>query len=103
MTPYSATIFMAGDINVAKQVCREVCFARGLCVHVYPVDYIYTAGEESGFAVGLINYPRFPDTPNEIWEKAAFLARILRERCCQRSYTIHATDRVEWFTLDIPR
>ena len=38
-------IFMAGDINIAKQVCREYCFQVGFCITIEPVDYIYTGGE----------------------------------------------------------
>ena len=42
-------IYMAGDLAQAKQVCREYCFEVGMCVHVEPVDFIYTGGEETGF------------------------------------------------------
>lgn len=63
-------IFMAGDVSQAKLVCREYCYAVGLCVHIEPVDFIYTGGEEDGFKVGLINYPRFPISEPELHERA---------------------------------
>lgn len=37
-------IFIAGDIEQAKQVCREYCYQIGLCVTIEPVAYIYTGG-----------------------------------------------------------
>jgi hypothetical protein len=91
-------IFVAGDLEVAKQVCREYCFAVGLCVTVEPVAYIYTGGEEVGVRVGLINYPRFPSEPDAIRTKAKELAGKLMERLCQHSYTIAGPDETEWFS-----
>ena len=93
---YTAQIYIAGDIAIAKQLCREHCLAIGLCVTVEVVDYIYTGGEEAGVRVGLINYPKFPSTPDEIWRKATALAERLLVRLCQHSYTIVASDRTEW-------
>jgi hypothetical protein len=89
-------IFVAGDLAQAKQVCREHCFEIGLCVTVEPVTYIYTGGEEEGVRVGLINYPRFPATHEELREKARGLADVLLERLCQHSYSIVGPDDTEW-------
>lgn len=91
-------IFMAGDIAQAKQVCREYCFAIGLCVHIEAVDYIYTGGEESGFKVGLVHYPRFPSTTDKLREQATILAGMLQKRLCQHSYLIVGPDETEWFS-----
>jgi len=51
---------MSGPIEVAKQVIRQECMRAGWCVTVDPTTFIYTGGEEAGFVVGIINYPRFP-------------------------------------------
>lgn len=91
-------IFMAGDIGRAKQVCREYCFVQGLCVTIEPVEYIYTGGEEIGFRVGLINYPRFPSTEAEILEKATTLAGRLLCHLCQHSYSIAGPRETIWFS-----
>ncbi|MDR3502884.1 MAG: hypothetical protein P4L79_09900 [Legionella sp.] len=85
---YWVNIFMAGPIDLAKQICRKHCFDVGLCVTIDPTTYIYTGGEEEGFVVGLINYPRFPSTTPLMDETATKLADLLCEKLFQNSYTI---------------
>lgn len=89
---FSATIFMAGDISVAKRVCQEECDREGLCVTVEPTTYIYTGGSEEGFRVGFINYARFPNTKENILARARRLAKFLLERCGQTSFSIVTPD-----------
>lgn len=98
-------IYMAGDIAHARQVCREYCFEIGLCVHCEAVDYIYTGGEESGFRVGLINYPRFPTSTDDLYNTAEALARRLMDRLCQHSFTIVGPNTTTWISRreDDPR
>jgi hypothetical protein len=89
-------IFMAGDLAQAKQMCREYCFAIGLCVTIEPTTYIYTGGEEEGFRIGLINYPRFPGTEDSLRARANELADLLMKRLCQHSYSIVGPRETEW-------
>lgn len=91
-------IFIAGDVDQAKQVCREYCFEVGLCVTVEPVAYIYTGGEEAGVRVGLINYPRFPAETEAIRETAHNLAGLLMHRMCQHSYSVVGPEQTDWFS-----
>ena len=95
---YTVDIFMAGDIAQAKQVCREFCYAESFCVHTHPVDYLYTGGEEAGFKIGCINYPRFPCKPSKLYEKAERLANALLDRLCQHSALLVSPDRTVWIT-----
>ncbi|QIG69156.1 hypothetical protein EVB78_122 [Rhizobium phage RHph_N1_15] len=95
---WPVTIHIAGDLQTAKQVCRQFCDRVGLCVTVTETDYIFTGGSEAGVRVGLINYPRFPKKRDEIEEQAFFLASMLRERLGQESFTIEAPDRTTWFS-----
>lgn len=95
---FTARVYVAGDRAVAEQTCREFCFGVGLCVTVEPTRFVYTGGEESGVAVGLVNYPRFPSDPEELREKAKRLAVSLMERCCQWSALVVCPDRTEWIT-----
>lgn len=91
-------IFIAGDLDQAKQVCREVCMQGGLCVTIEPTTYIYMGGEEAGVRVGIINYPRFPSTAEALEAQALDLAHKLRERLCQHSFTVTGPDMSHWFS-----
>lgn len=95
---YPVTIFIAGDPEEAFTDCAAYCDAVGLCVTVTSTTYVYTGGSEVGVAIGLINYPRFPSTPSEIWQRAEALAERLRGHLGQQSYTIQAPDRTVWFS-----
>ena len=93
-----AKIYMAGDVHIAKQTCREFCFDVGLCVNIHPTDYIYTGGEEAGFCVEVINYPRFPKSQAEVASTASKLARKLMQSACQHSYLIMDPIETMWVT-----
>jgi len=92
---YTLSIYMAGDIATAKQVCREFC-RIGFCVTTEPLTFIYSGGEEKGFRIGVINYPRFPSSPDTLWEQTTLLANTLRSRLCQHSYSIVSPDKTVW-------
>ena len=81
-------IYMAGPIHKARETCQDYCDRTGFCVHVEKCDYIYTNGEETGFKVGIINYPRFPEGLLALKNRAMKLAHMLRERCEQNSFSI---------------
>ena len=55
------------EVNDFVHAC---CDSIGLCVTITSTDFIYVNGGEPGVVIGLINYPRFPDTPSEIKRKA---------------------------------
>lgn len=92
-----AEIAIAGDYDDARRCCREFCEV-GLCVTVTRTSYTYTGGEQSGVLVRLINYPRFPKTPDEIEKTARELAEYLRSSLCQDSYTVITPEKTTWFT-----
>lgn len=85
---WPVSIFIAGDVDLARETCRVYCNDVGLCVTVTPTCYIYTGGEESGVIVGLINYPRFPSSADRIFERAFDLACGLRHALAQESFSI---------------
>lgn len=92
-------IFMSGPIEVAKQVLREECLS-GLCVTIEPTHYIYTGGEEAGYVVGLLNYPRFPATLDYLMEKATRITETLIERTFQRSGLVVGPVETTWVYRD---
>jgi hypothetical protein len=85
---YWVKIYLSGPIEVAKQFLRGECASIGLCVTIEPTTYIYTGGEESGYVVGLIQYPRFPATEASILERAELITSRLLELTHQASCTI---------------
>jgi hypothetical protein len=93
---YPVTIFIAGDYQEAKSACQNYCDLVGLCVTVSKIHYIFTNGDEKGVAVGLINYPRFPSTPEEITARAIELGDLLRERLRQQSYSVQTPTITIW-------
>lgn len=95
---YPVSIFIAGDVDAARLICRNYCDEVGFCVTVTPTKYIYTGGEEAGVIVGLVNYPRFPSSPFEIASHAVRLADRLREQLDQESYSIQYPDMTVWYS-----
>lgn len=95
---FNCTIYIAGNYDQARQICREHCFDVGLCVTVKQTTYIYSGGEESGVEIGLINYPRFPCEPDVLKQRAEDLGILLMERLCQQSFTIVSNDETIWYS-----
>jgi hypothetical protein len=80
VSTYWVKIYQSGSIETAKEIIRREAFPGGLCVTIEPTNYIFLGGEESGFVIGLVNYPRFPEEPQEILDRAKSLAlKILDE------------------------
>lgn len=79
-------LFLAGDIAHAKQIVRSFCKERPCCVTVTPTTFIYRGGEEQGFAVGVRNYPRFPEDAYSLRSLADELGASLRDALGQDSY-----------------
>jgi ferredoxin len=96
--PYWVDIYLAGDVETAKKVCREHCMEVGLCVTVTPTDFIYTGGQEAGVRVGLVNYPKFPCGHDVLLEKAEILAERLAQEMCQMTALIQSPLVVRWLT-----
>lgn len=82
---YWARIYLAGPIEVAKQIIREECFPGGLCVTIEPTTFIFKQGEETGYVIGLLNYPRFPESAESISDRAERLMRRLLDGTFQGS------------------
>lgn len=96
---HKCEIYMAGDIDKAKEICQSFCDYVGLCVTVTPTDYIYTKGAEAGFIVGLINYARFPSQPIVIYKVAQELALLLMNGLEQQSFTIQDNKDSVWHSI----
>lgn len=95
---YWARIYIAGPIEQAKQIIRRECMREGLCVTITPTDYMYTGGEEAGYIVELVNYPRFPSTETYIMQRAVDLGALLREETYQHSYMVMTPTDTFWYS-----
>lgn len=80
-------------ISEVEEICQEYCDKVGLCVTITPTKFIYTDGSEEGVLVGLINYPRFPESTDAIREKSFSLAEILKNRLGQYRVSIIYPDK----------
>jgi hypothetical protein len=89
---------MSGPIEVAKHCCREICYKEGLCVTVEPTVFIYTGGEEVGFVIGLLNYPRFPCSEEQLNLTADLLVESLLNATFQHSALIVTGNNTRWIT-----
>ncbi len=90
------TVYIAGDVQIARESLRRQCFEAGLCVTLTPTEFIYTAGMESGVAVGFVNYPRFPKQPEEIFSRAKRVAERLMDDLYQWSALIVTPTETVW-------
>ncbi len=80
--------------------CRRFVNKHGICVTVTPTHFVYGSptpdeikGDELGVVVGLINYPRFPTSPEIIREIATELAKSLKSKFCQKRVSIVCSDQ----------
>lgn len=100
---YWVRIYASGPIEIAKQVIRRECLPGGLCVTIEPTQYVFLGGEEGGYVVGLVNYPRFPETPENVLERAKDLALKLLDETYQISILVMAADKTIWISKDKAR
>ena len=61
-------------------------------MEVRPTHYLYPGGDEPGVLVGLINYPRFPLTPEAILGHALDIAQQMKERFQQERLSVVCSD-----------
>lgn len=91
-------LYLSGPIEVAKQVLRKECLRIGLCVTIEPTSFIYTGGEEAGYVVGLVNYPRFPKPQSALDALGRELGQILLEKTYQQSVLVMTPETTTWIT-----
>lgn len=102
---YTATIYCgrkvgySGDVlpvSIAQELIQQYVNDVGLCVSLTETTFIYTGGSEPGLIVGLINYPRFPSSPDAIQAHAEELARRLRTAYQQLGVSVVASGETKW-------
>lgn len=85
---FEVSVYMAGDVEHAKQVIRRYCNSHPCCVTVTPTAYIYRGGAEDGFVVTFRNYPKHPDEGPSLEEQGRNLGMVLRDELGQDSFMV---------------
>lgn len=93
---YEIKIYLSGPIEIAKQIIREECKREGLCVTISQKTFIYTGGEEDGYVVSMLNYPRYPCAPEILLKRAVRIGNLLRDRTFQHSFLIVTPSDTYW-------
>jgi hypothetical protein len=86
--------------QAAMDIAQVYVDKVGLCVTITPTTFVYTKGYEPGFIIGLINYPRFPATPQKITHHALALARALQKGLRQHRISVMFPDRTVMLDAD---
>ena len=76
------------DIRELYDFISRYCTKNKIGITVTPTRYFYVNGAEDGVILGLINYPRFPSTYEQIKEISINLGNLLIERFDQYRATI---------------
>ena len=92
---WTATIFIGGHLPTIEAALRTWVMV-GACVTLEPCKYIFTGGAEDGARIGLINYPRFPKSTEELREQAISLAELLVGSTHQLSCSVVMPDETVW-------
>lgn len=80
------------DMDDVLAFVKKICNGFKIGVTLTTTRFVYVDGDEPGIIVGLINYPRFPSTPEEIKDKALRIASVLAEKYKQERVSIVCTD-----------
>ena len=90
---FTATIYTGAHKGIeARSIIQRYVDEVGLCLTITETEFIYTGGHEKGYAVGLINYPRFSAEPRDIKKKALCLAHRLRKGLGQTRVSVVCSD-----------
>lgn len=80
------------SVHEVRDWVQQYCNQKKLGVTFTQTEFIYVDGGEPGLIVGLINYPRFPSSIEEIKEKAIEIAQGLIKLCHQERISIVFSD-----------
>lgn len=81
------------QITEVEKICDEFVNEIQACVTITQTQFRYVNGDEPGVMVGIINYPRFPSTQDELLGKAINLATRLMCGLEQKRVSITTPDK----------
>lgn len=74
--------------EISFKICSAYCDRVGLGLTFTDTEFIYVKGNEPGIKIGLINYPRYPSTNEEIVAHALRIAESLKRELNQHRISI---------------
>lgn len=96
---FQSAIYISARLHTVQDVCAEFCKKNPCCVTVEPVDFIFTGGNQSGFRIKFINYPRFENDIESIKQKSESLALSLLIASQQNSCSVVHSDEIIYMQL----
>ena len=97
---FTINIYIAGRDEVIRPLLAKYCLDNKICFSLDSVDFPYAGGEQHGFRVGIINYPRFPREESELLEIAITLTKYLIEETHQISATVVGPKETTYISRD---
>jgi hypothetical protein len=91
-------IYIAGSYADILRSCKQFCTNVGYCVSVFPCEFPFKYGCESGAKITLINYARFPLSKDQLSLKAKEIAAFIAEECSQGTYSICGPDTSDYYS-----
>lgn len=88
------------SIDEVREWVQNYCNEQKLGVTFTPTEFIYVDGREPGVVIGLINYPRFPQTKEVIKYMAMIIAQGLMRLCHQERVSVVFSDETVMFEKD---
>jgi len=89
---YSCAIYIASNFDDVRLTLQKMAASVGMCVSIERCGFVYTGGFEEGVAIRLINYPRFPSTPEKIKDMALKMAKHVMVETGQGSCSVECSD-----------
>jgi len=81
------------SLDDVKDFLQEYVNRVSLCVTIIPTTFIYKDNRDDGAIIGLMNYPRFPTTKEDLEKTAEEIARLCKERYKQNRISIEYQDK----------
>ena len=97
---FTINIYIAGRDEAIRPLLSKYCLENRICFSLDNVDFPYLGGEQHGFRIGIINYPRFPREESELSEMAINLAKHLIEEAYQISATVVGPKETTFISRD---
>lgn len=81
------------SMEYVKSICKDFCNNFQIGLTLTETTFCYVDGDEPGFVVGIVNYPRFPSNPSDLRKKAFSLGYLLIDKLKQQRLSIETPEK----------